>query len=115
VSSEAYQKLRELCEVIKIDAAWFSPRKWNTYEYNHIAVYLTVARFSLAWTVVSISENTLKDRTLKLVPGLTDSEWEIIQNHMLRIAVDDSPASMKAMRIDWIRTLDTLREFEREV
>jgi len=55
----------------------------------------------------------LKDKTLELVPGLMDSEWEVIQNHMLHIAVDDSPIGMTNVRIDWVRALDTFREFER--
>ena len=109
MNSEAYQKLRELSEVITISVTWFSPNK----EYNQLAVYLSLARFSLAWTVVGVDGNTLKDKTLELVPGLADSEWEVIQNHMLHIAVDDSPIGMTAMRIDWVRALDTFREFER--
>ena len=110
MSSESYQKLRELSTAIEINSAWFSPHR----EYNQLAVYLTFARFSLVWTVVSgVDGNTLKNKTLKLVPGLTDSEWEVIQNHMLHIAVDDSPIGMTNVRIDWVRALDTFREFER--
>jgi hypothetical protein len=110
VNSKSYQKLRELSTTIHINTAWFSPHK----EYNQLAVYLSFARFSIAWTVVDLDGNTLKDKTLELVPGLLDSEWMEIQEHMLYIAVNDSPIGMMALRRDWVRALDTLREFERE-
>jgi hypothetical protein len=57
-----------------------------------------------------------KEQAVELVPGLEDSEWGLIQDYMRQHAHEKfgRPLSEMVKRIDWIRSLDMLREFERE-
>jgi hypothetical protein len=87
---------------IRIDADWMFPYE----ECDRVAIYLTQLPYRF-W---------MEDRkkvAVELVPGLTDSEWKRIQEYMTRHAIAGTTYFGKRVRTDWIRALDTLREFER--
>jgi len=110
VISEAYLQLHGLSWSMKIDAL-----EHFSVIYR-IAVYLNTVPNCLAWRIVKDTEGkTKKDKTLEWVPKLTDSEWDKIQRNMMDY-IDRGNFSTKrrAKKIDWIRSLDLLREFERE-
>jgi hypothetical protein len=109
VSSEAYKKLYELSMGISIDADWMFPFR----ESNRVAVYLSVIPGQREWMAVDSEWKFMRDRALKLLPGLTDSEWNGIQEGMM-VCANRGHGSVKIRRTDWTRCLDTLREFERE-
>jgi len=108
VSSESYQKLlmssREVHSFVHDDIVTDDER---------IAIYLILIPARFKWNAISAQE--IKDRALELLPNLTDSEWKIIRENMVDIADDAVIINIYILnkRIDWIRALDTLREFER--
>jgi len=57
----------------------------------------------------------LKEQILPHIIQLTDTEWEKICNCMMRYAeISAGTTEWKAKRIEWVHSLDTMREFERE-
>lgn len=104
--SEAYMQLHELSWSMKID----------DFKYNRVAIFLGAVPNRLAWRIVQEKDGkTKRDRALEWVPGLTDSEWDNIQKEMMDFANRGNfSTERRAKRIDWIRALDMLREFQRE-
>jgi len=120
VQSEAYQKLYELSGdnsttgVTILDARIIAATyPTPNHNYERVAVYLMLVQ--LVWDVFRKTKATkaTKEETLILLAGLTDSEWEGIQKEMV-LFVDGGIAAMRDSRMEWIRALDTLREFERD-
>jgi len=56
-----------------------------------------------------------KEQMLPHIIRLTDTEWEKIRYSMMRYAeISAGTPGWKEMRKEWVHSLDTMREFERE-
>ena len=56
-----------------------------------------------------------KEQMLPHIIRLTDTEWEKIRTSMMRYAeISAGTPGWKEMRIGWVHSLDTMREFDRE-
>jgi hypothetical protein len=56
----------------------------------------------------------LKEQILPHIIRLTDAEWEKIHKCMMKYAeISAGTPAYRAKRIEWVHSLDTMREFER--
>jgi len=99
VNSKAYQKLHKLALHIEVDDS----------EEDRIALYLLLIPARFKWD--SHDAQYRKDNALELLLGLEDSEWEEIRKNMIDFI---TKSITFRTRLDWVRALDTYREFERD-
>ena len=105
--NEAYLRLHLLSWTVYVDNSELSI-------VRRIAIFLSMVPFRLSWSIVRDDNGlTIKDKTLECVLGLENSDWDVLYENMIDHMPDGETTRRRTKRIEWIRALDTFREFER--